>query len=94
MLFKEMNPDDVWQQLEGHKNVITEEVKRLFDYFSTLHCQRCTGSCRPVLNKDSLFQDGGILPNYLAECNDCGTIFTPYTRIEVAGPTKDPLKED
>lgn len=91
MIFKELNPEDVWRQLEGHKNVIGEEMKKLEEYFSKLRCQRCVGTCRPVLNNESLFEENGILPNYLAECNDCGTVFTPYTRIELSGPTKDPL---
>ncbi len=94
MQFKEMDPDEVWKQLEGHKNIVSEEVKKLEDYFSKLSCTRCGGSCRPALKNDSLFAENGILPDYLAECNDCGAVFTPYTKIEVRGPTKDPLAED
>jgi len=94
MLFKEMNPEDVWKQLEGHENVVAKETKKLEEYFAKLSCKRCSGSCRPILNNVSLFRENGILPDYLAECNDCGTVFTPYTQIEVSGPTKDPLTED
>lgn len=92
-MFKEMNPDDVWRELEGHKNIVGEEMKGLTEYFSKLQCIRCGGSCRMALNSAALFEKNGILPNYLAECNDCGTLFSPYTRIEVKGPTQDPLTD-
>lgn len=94
MIFKEMDPGEVWNQLQGHKNIVSEEMKKLMTYFEKLNCSRCGGSCRPTLNNQSLFKENGILPDYLAECNDCGVVFTPYTRIEISGPTKDPLAED
>ena len=94
MMFKEMNPEEVWKQLEGHENIVSKEMKSLMDYFEKLLCQHCKGSCRPILRNESLFKEGSILPDYLAECNDCGTVFTPYTRIELSGPTKDPHSED
>ncbi len=36
MMFKEMNPEDVWKELDGHKNVVAEEMKQLTEYFSKL----------------------------------------------------------
>ncbi len=89
-MFKEMDPDEVWRAIEGHKNILAEETKKVEDYFKKVRCPRCTGSCRPILNNPSLFKENEILPDYLAECVDCGAVYTPYTFIEVSGPTKDP----
>jgi len=94
MIFKEMNPDDVWSFLDGHSNVIAEEVKKTDEYFSKLSCLYCGGSCRPVVNGAKLFEDGSALPNFIAECNDCEAQFTPYTKIEVRGPKRNPLEDD
>lgn len=92
MVFKQMNPEDVLKALEGHQNVIKEEVKRVVDYFSNLQCLHCGGSCRMEINNKKLFDSGSILPNFIAQCNDCDAQFTPYTKIEVQGPKRDPLE--
>lgn len=94
MIFKEMNPEDVWRTLAKHPNVISEEVKKTNEYFSKLSCAYCGGSCRPIVNTDKLFDSGFILPNFIAECNDCEAQFTPYTSIEIRGPQKNPLEDD
>lgn len=94
MIFKEMNPDDVWRLISAHPNVISEEVKKSEMYFSNLSCPYCGGGCHPVVNSEKLFDDGSILPNFIAECNDCESQFTPYTKIEVRGPKKNPLEDD
>lgn len=82
-----MDPDEVWRQLEGHENIIKPELEKLEKYFSTLRCPACQGPCRPILNSKQVFEEGAILPNYLAECNKCASVFSPYTGIEVSGPT-------
>lgn len=94
MIFKEMDPDDVWRVLSGHSNVIAEEVKKTEEYFSKLSCTYCGGNCHAVVNNEKLFDDGSILPNFIAECSDCGAQFTPYTKIEVKGPNRNPLEDD
>lgn len=94
MIFKEMDPEEALAAIAGHENVVKKAVEEMERYFSKLRCFRCSGSCRPTLNNQALYKDGEILPDYLAECNDCGVIFTPYTMIEVRGPTKDPLADD
>jgi hypothetical protein len=93
MIFKQMNPDDVRKALEGHENVIEKEMRKVTEYFSNLSCLYCGGSCRAITNSKKIFEPGEILPNFLAECNDCGCQFTPYTKIEVKGPTKNPLED-
>jgi hypothetical protein len=92
MIFKEMDPDEVRKMLEGHENVLAPEVKKHEDYFATLQCTYCGGNCRPFVSKERLFETGSILPKYLAECNDCGHQFEPYTKIELCGPKRDPLE--
>jgi hypothetical protein len=94
MIFKEMNPDDVRKALEGHTNVIEEEVRRHEAYFKDLECLYCQGDCHPVVSPEKLFEKNGILPRYLAECSLCGCQFEPYTKIEVRGPQRDPLGEE
>lgn len=90
-IFKEMKPEDVLKQLEGHKNVIKDEMDKVNEFFSKLECVSCRGSCHPVVNPEKLFEANAILPNFIAECNECGAQFSPYTRIVVRRPTKDPL---
>ncbi len=92
-IFKEMNPEDVVKQLEGHRNVIKDEMAKVDEYFSKLECVACRGSCHPVVNSEKLFESNSILPNFLAECNECGTQFSPYTKILVRKPQSNPLED-
>lgn len=93
-IFKEMNPDDVWKQLEGHENKIGKEMKLVEEYFAKLSCASCGGSCRPIVNPQQMFENNAILPNFLAQCNDCDAQFSPYTKIEVRGSKRNPLEDD
>jgi hypothetical protein len=95
MIFKPMDQDLIRELLKDVPNVIKVEVEKHEEYFSKLECFYCGGSCRPVLlPSENVFREGSILPDYVAECNDCAAQFTPYTKIEVKGPTKDPLADD
>lgn len=95
MIFKEMDPDKIRELLEGQENIISPEVEKHEEYFSQLECLYCGGSCRPtLLPGQKIFEDNSLLPNYSAECNDCGCQFSPYTKIEIRGPIKDPLEDD
>lgn len=94
MIFKEMDPDEVRKALEGHENVLAPEVKKHEDYFASLECAYCGGSCRAIVSKERLFETGSMLPKYLAECNDCGHQFEPYTGIELCGPKRNPLERE
>jgi hypothetical protein len=89
-----MDPNEVLQLITGHTNIITKEVQEIEKYFSKLQCSYCGGSCRPITNNKKLFDDNSILPNFIAHCNDCEAQFTPYTKIEIRGPKKNPLEED
>lgn len=93
MIFKEMDPKDVLQLLEGQENILAPEVKKHEDYFQKLQCVYCGGSCRPFVSPEKLFESGSMLPKYLAECNDCGSQFEPYTKIELRGPQRNPLED-
>lgn len=94
MVFKEMDPDEVRKALEGQTNVIEAEMAKVTSYFSSLQCLYCGGSCRPTTFPEKLFLEGSILPNFIAECNDCCAQFSPYTKIEIRGPMKDPLADE
>lgn len=94
MIFKEMDPREVMRILEGHTNILTEEVKKNNEYFSKLQCLYCGGGCHPIVNNEKPFDEGSILPNFIAQCNDCDAQFTPYTKIEVRGPKRNPLEPD
>jgi hypothetical protein len=93
MIFKEMDPKEVLQLLEGHENVLAPEVERHEAYFRKLQCVYCGGSCHPFVSPENLFESGSMLPKYLAECSDCGCQFEPYTKIELRGPQRNPLEE-
>ncbi len=94
MIFKEMDPEEVRKALEGHAFVLQDEMSKTMAHFARLSCLYCGGSCRATVFAEKLFEEGAVLPNYIAECNDCGAQFSPYTMIELRGPTKDPLRED
>ena len=94
MIFKEMDPAEVRNLLEGHENVLKPEVEAHEKYFAGLECVYCRGDCHPFLAPEKLFNEGSILPKYLAECNLCGHQFEPYTKIEVRGPQRSPLELD
>jgi hypothetical protein len=94
VIFKEMDPAEVRKALEGHDFTLQDEVNKTMAYFAKLQCLYCGGSCRPVVNAEKPFEEGSVLPNYIAECNDCGAQASPYTRIEIKGPTRDPLADD
>ena len=93
MIFKEMDPNEVLKLLEGHENVLKPEIERHEAYFDKLQCSYCGGSCRGFVSPEKLFKKDSLLPKYLAECNDCGSQFEPYTKIELRGPTKNPLED-
>ncbi len=93
MIFKEMNPKEVLQLLEGQTNVLAPEVEKHEAYFQKLQCVYCGGSCHPFVSPEKLFENGSILPKYLAECSDCGSQFEPYTKIELRGPMRNPLDD-
>lgn len=93
MIFKEMDPAEVRKLLEGHTNVLKPEIDAHEKYFATLECSYCRGDCHAFIDSSKLFNEGSMLPKYLAECNLCGHQFEPYTRIEIRGPQRDPLKD-
>ena len=94
MIFKEMDPDEVRKALEGHENVLAPEVEAHKKFFSKFQCTYCGGGVHEILDPNNLFTAEGLLPKYLAECNDCGAQFEPYTRIELRGPQRNPLEDD
>lgn len=94
MIFKTMDPQKVRELLEGHENIIAPEVEKHQKYFESLKCDYCGGKCMAiVLDGANPFKEGAILPDYQAECVDCGAHFTPYTGIEVRGPIRNPLED-
>ena len=93
MIFKPMDQAEVLKLLEGHKNVLKPEVEAHEKYFASLECAYCRGDCHPFISPEKLFNEGSMLPKYLAECNLCGHQFEPYTKIEIRGPQRDPLEE-
>jgi len=94
MIFKEMDPTEVLGLLEGHENVLQKEIQSHEAYFESLQCPYCRGSCRSFVSPERLFEANSMLPKYLAECNDCGHQFEPYTKIELRGPVRNPLQDD
>lgn len=94
MIFKEMDPEEVLQALEGHTNILTPEFERHRAFFERFQCTYCGGGVHEILDPARLFTEEGILPKYLAECNDCEAQFEPYTNIELRGPRKDPLRDE
>lgn len=89
MIFKPMPKERVLKALEGQEDVLTPEVERHRQYFTTLTCPRCQSSVIPVLDPRHLYRENALLPNYLAECTSCRCQFEPYTKIEVEGPKSD-----
>lgn len=94
MIFKVMNPDAVREALEGHTCILTDEVSRHKAYFASFNCLYCGGNVHEALNPKKLYTKEGVLPNYFAECSDCGAQFEPYTNIEIRGPQRNPLEDD
>ena len=94
MIFKEMDPNEIRKLLEGHESVLAPEIRRHEKYFESLQCMYCGGNCRPFVSPEKLFESGSVIPKYLAECNDCGHQFEPYTKIELRGPVKDPFEDE
>lgn len=88
MVFQEMKPGDVRKALAGHVDIIKPALELHQQYFSNLSCHRCGGSVMAVVNVQTPFREGSILPNYLAKCKTCGCEFEPYTKIEVKGPDR------
>jgi len=93
MIFKEMDPQEALKAIEGQPNILAKEVEEHKAYFSSLQCLYCGGGVHECLNPKELFTQESLLPKFLAECNDCGCQFEPYTGIEVRGPKKNPLED-
>lgn len=94
MIFKEMDPAVVLEALKGQTNILGPEVERTDTYFASLQCPYCGGSVRKFVDPSCLFAKDSYLPKFLAECNDCGCQFEPYTKIELRGPQTNPLDDD
>lgn len=88
MIFKPMKPEDVRRAIEGHKDIITPAITEVRRFIRGLSCISCGGDVIEIVNSKVLFTEGNILPNFLAECISCKVQFEPYTRIQVAMPSK------
>ncbi len=93
MIFKPMDQEVLKEILKDQENILAPEYEKHKAFFDSFQCPYCGGGVREILLPNMLFTPEGILPKYLAECNDCGAQFEPYTVIELRGPTKNPLEE-
>lgn len=83
MVFKTLDPDVIMKALEGHGNVLKDEVEKQEEFFRDLTCVKCGSSVTPFLDSTALFKDGQNLPNYLVRCESCGCEFEPYSKVEI-----------
>lgn len=80
-----MDPNVVRQLLQGHKDIITPEIKSEEALYRKLHCPVCGRSgCEKrirIPKPGDGFEIDGILFDGDAYCKHCGTVFDPYTRV-------------
>ena len=96
--FVELDPEKVWELIEGEVNVIAPAVEEASRFFKTLSCPvlRCGGGVLPQLRDiplgggpGSLFTERSPIPNYIAKCKKCGCVFEPHTQLIVSMPKED-----
>jgi len=98
MIFKTLPTETVRKALEGQEDVLTPALKEHEAFFKRLSCLSCGGEVMPVIHpvmdketgQRSPFRAGNVLPNYLAKCKVCETVFEPYTGIQVSSPLGSP----
>lgn len=89
-IFRAANPEDMWKAIEGHRDVITPEVKKEESFFRNMPCPTCNqASNQAFVNPKVPFSSGSILPKKLLRCLVCSTEFDPETKIITKLPTDE-----
>jgi len=76
-----MDPDEIFQLLEGAEDTLTDEVRKTEQFFEQVSCPQCGDDVQPIVDMKRPFKTGMNTPNYMARCVDCACEFSPYTSI-------------
>lgn len=82
MSFKALDPRITLKLLEGHRDTITQLAQEREQFYQSQTCPQCGGNAF-IKRADQrvLFKDDDPLPHYLLECNNCGGLFEPFSRL-------------
>lgn len=77
--FKELDPKIAQRMIEGHEDVLSEQVQRELDFVNQQSCPRCCGNVIPEHDVRRMIKGGP--PRPLARCGECECLFDPYSGL-------------
>ena len=84
MPYVEMDPAVVMKLLEGYKDELSPEAKKLEAFYKQFICPRCGGACSKELLKNHAFADPDtLIPRAVLRCKQCSCLFDPFTGIRL-----------
>lgn len=78
--FKELPPGVAQKMIEGHEDVLSNQVREEFEFVGKQTCPRCGGGVTPEQDTNRMIK-GVIRP--LGRCGECRCLFDPYSGIMI-----------
>jgi rubredoxin len=83
MSFKPMDPDLIWDILEGHEDILTDAAAIRDNLYRSLSCPCCKSKDLAPIIKE--VRDDELVPYHRFECRSCGCVFDPKTNLIIKG---------
>lgn len=82
MHFKPMAPERLAQLLEGYRNELEPERKKLDAFYRQCVCPKCKSACRKETVPSHAFADpDSLVPRSCLRCLHCELLFDPHSDL-------------